>query len=298
MSEDSDHLEPTTDIDEIMRRFDTLLRGVAAVARGDEQFRADIEAMLPSLEESGWYLSQPIHQIWAGERDLTRLMDGLDLQDTILVKRILELIDQLSPQEVWHSLPAELRLALEAEDVTAANTILDQMPVAEARQIVRQLFESGIVSGAPVAEEVVGDNEDNGELPAAVVAALESENVTALADALAELPPAQARAVVKRLEEAGILAVSGPAPAVDLNQIVRELDPLLHAVAAVAKGDELARAAVEARLVELEESGVTLVEVAQLIWIGERDPALLTADLDLISAQLVERILNLLDSEK
>jgi hypothetical protein len=293
MTNHSDHLEPTNDIDEVMRRFDTLLRGAAAVAKGEEQYRAEIEAMLPKLEESGWELSTAVHQIWAGERDLARLMEGLDLQDSLLIKRILELINELSPQEVWDSLPTDLRRALEKQDIKAANAILDEMPVAEARHIVRQLFDSGIITGEPALEEA--EVEEMEDLPAAVVAALESENVTALADALAELPPAQARAVVKRLEEAGILALSGPAPAVDLQQIVRELDPLLHAVAAVAKGDELARPAVEARLLELEESGITLWEVAQLIWIGERDLTLLTADLDLISAQLVERILDLLN---
>jgi hypothetical protein len=69
----------------------------------------------------------------------------------------------------------------------------------------------------------------------------------------------------------------------------------LQAIAAVAGGDERPRPSVEAALVELEESGLELLEIVRLIWVGERDANLLTAELDPISAAVVHRILALIE---
>jgi hypothetical protein len=81
---------------------------------------------------------------------------------------------------------------------------------------------------------------------------------------------------------------------VNIERVLRELHPLLQAIAAVAGGDERPRAGVEAALVELEESGLELLDIVQLIWVGERDGNLLTADLDPISTAVVYRLLELM----
>jgi hypothetical protein len=73
-------------------QFEPLLQGIAAVARGDDRPRAEIEAALPQLEENGWMLAGPVRRIWAGERDAVALTAGLDAQDAALVRRILALL--------------------------------------------------------------------------------------------------------------------------------------------------------------------------------------------------------------
>jgi hypothetical protein len=297
MSEPNVPPQQPDEMEEVLQRFEAFLRGAAAVARGEEKYRADIEALLPKLEESGWQLTAAVERIWRGERDLAQLMNGLDLQDSILIQRILDYIAQPTPQEVWDSLPGELQRALVAEDIGAANAILDAMPQADAQQIVRRLQQSGIVS-APEAESAAApatrSKMNQAGLPPAVLAALEKEDFAALSDALQELPPQEAEGVLQRLEESGVVVRGQEALNVNIERVLRELDPLLQAVAAVAAGDEQPRASVEAALVELEESGLELLEVVQLIWVGERDANLLTADLDPISTAVAHRILALL----
>jgi hypothetical protein len=62
------------------------------VARGDDRPRAEIEALLPQLEEKGWMLAGPAHRIWAGERDAAALTAGIDGNSAQLVRRILALL--------------------------------------------------------------------------------------------------------------------------------------------------------------------------------------------------------------
>jgi hypothetical protein len=285
------------EMEEVLQRFDTFLRGVAAVARGEEQFRTDIEALLPKMEESGWQLSKAVKRIWRGERSLARLMKGLDLQDSILIQRILEYVEQPTPQQVWDSLPGELQRALIAEDIGAANAILDRLPRGDARKIVHQLQQAGIVSWPEHESGVApgaGNQVNQAGLPPSVLAALEKEDFSALSDALQELPPAEAEAILQRLEESGIVVRGQEALNINIKRILRELDPLLQSIAAVAGGDERPRTIVEAALIELEESGLDLLDIVQLIWVGERDENLLTANLDPISTAVVHRILALL----
>lgn len=78
---------------ELLRFYEPLLAAIAAVAQGDETPRAQIEALLPELEENGWKLTMPVQAIWWGQRDPGRLTAGLDPNSAALVRRILELVD-------------------------------------------------------------------------------------------------------------------------------------------------------------------------------------------------------------
>ncbi len=91
------------DMAEVLRQFEPLLRGIAAVARGDEGPREAVVAELARMEQGGWMLRGPVERIWAGERDRDALVEGLDEQDTLLVERVLELID--APAEETGPLP-------------------------------------------------------------------------------------------------------------------------------------------------------------------------------------------------
>jgi hypothetical protein len=77
----------------VLDASEPLLQGLAEVARGDEQHRAEIEAQLPQLEANGYHIAGAVQRIWAGERDAEALTAGLDAQDTALVRRALELIE-------------------------------------------------------------------------------------------------------------------------------------------------------------------------------------------------------------
>ena len=86
------------DMAEVLREFDPLLKDIALVAKGDEGPRATIEEHLPTLEEKGWRLSGAVRRIWAGEREAEALTGGIDLNSAQLIRRILELIEQPSPE--------------------------------------------------------------------------------------------------------------------------------------------------------------------------------------------------------
>ena len=57
-----------------------------------KDLRGEIEPVLADLQEKGWMLADPVHRIWAGERNAAALTAGLDEQDAALVRRILEMI--------------------------------------------------------------------------------------------------------------------------------------------------------------------------------------------------------------
>ena len=130
--------------------------------------------------------------------------------------------------------------------------------------------------------------------PAAVRAAFEREGdefAAALREALAEMPEAEAAALVQRLREAGLIEGSaGP----DMAQVLHKFEPLLQGIAAAVK-DEGLRAQIEPVLADLEQKGWRLTEAAHRIWAGERDSEALTNGIDGNSAELVRRVLELLE---
>ncbi|WP_299755682.1 tetratricopeptide repeat protein [uncultured Chloroflexus sp.] len=75
-----------------VQQFEPLLQAIAAVARGDESERADVEQALDDLERKGWRIRKAVRQIWQGERRRQRLTYGLDEVDTAIVNRILDLL--------------------------------------------------------------------------------------------------------------------------------------------------------------------------------------------------------------
>jgi hypothetical protein len=81
------------DMAKVMEEFEPVLQAIAAAAN-DENQRPQIKDLLPQLEGQGWRLSDPVHCIWAGERDASKLTDGIDANSAQLVRRILELLTQ------------------------------------------------------------------------------------------------------------------------------------------------------------------------------------------------------------
>ena len=81
------------DTSRTIQEFEPLLQGIAA-ATANEGLRGEIEPVLAQIQEDGWMLRQPARRIWAGERDEAALTEGLDEQDSALVRRILELLEE------------------------------------------------------------------------------------------------------------------------------------------------------------------------------------------------------------
>ncbi|HEX7313408.1 MAG TPA: CHAT domain-containing protein [Pyrinomonadaceae bacterium] len=77
---------------EYLNVFEPLLQGIAA-ALDDEEARGEIEEILPQLEEGGWHISDAVRRIWAGEREVGVLTEGLDERHAALVRRVLELLE-------------------------------------------------------------------------------------------------------------------------------------------------------------------------------------------------------------
>ena len=51
------------DMDQVLQNFAPLLQAIAAVARGDDGPREQIEAALPQLEQNGWQLTHAVHRL-------------------------------------------------------------------------------------------------------------------------------------------------------------------------------------------------------------------------------------------
>lgn len=77
-----------------LQQFEPLLAGIVAVARGQREDQAEIEAALEDLERKGWQLRTAALRIWQGERRAEALTAGLDELDAALVQRTLELLEQ------------------------------------------------------------------------------------------------------------------------------------------------------------------------------------------------------------
>jgi hypothetical protein len=79
------------------------------------------------------------------------------------------------------------------------------------------------------------------------------------------------------------------------HSLMQEFEPFLQEIAAIANGEERLRKDVEDEFEMLEQIGFHLRDASHRIWQGERDAATLTANLDEMSAALVERVLAIVE---
>ena len=78
---------------QILQQFAPVIEAVVAAAHGHPQAHAAVEALFDQFEQGGWRIVDPIHRIWAGERDESALTAGLDDADTLIVREILKHLD-------------------------------------------------------------------------------------------------------------------------------------------------------------------------------------------------------------
>jgi hypothetical protein len=128
---------------ELQAQFEPLLQAIAAAAQGDATQRAELEALLADLETKGFKLAQPVQRLWAGERDESALVAGLDAVDAQLVRRLLQLV-------VLASMPPAVRAAFELDGDAFAQALRDALaalPEAEAGQMLVRLRAAGLIGG-------------------------------------------------------------------------------------------------------------------------------------------------------
>ena len=78
----------------IDQQFGKLIEAIVAAANGDVQVREAVEEVLPQLEEDGWHIAAAVRRIWAGEREWHGLVEGVDSNSALLVRRVLETLGQ------------------------------------------------------------------------------------------------------------------------------------------------------------------------------------------------------------
>ncbi|MEF3274360.1 MAG: tetratricopeptide repeat protein [Chloroflexus sp.] len=84
--------ESEEDTAHAVQQFEPLLQAIAAVARGDQSERRDVELALDDLERKGWRIRKAVRHIWEGERRRQRLTYGLDAVDAAIVNRLLDIL--------------------------------------------------------------------------------------------------------------------------------------------------------------------------------------------------------------
>ncbi len=223
---------------DLLDQFDPLLHDIAIVARGEPGPRAEIEKFLEQLATRGWHLNVLVPRIWNGERDADTLTEGLDEQETILVERILELIE--SPElanapdpdeqqkiekamQVIASLPEPLRNALTSGNMEAFMEAMEKLPREQAEAIMQRLAEAGMIGGAEQDDEALDPKEVLNTLPFEVRMAVEARDIQGLQMALAKLPPAQAQAIVETLGRAGLVGTQPKQEKLDPKQVINSL---------------------------------------------------------------------------
>lgn len=134
-------------------------------------------------------------------------------------------------------------------------------------------------------------------LPPAVRGALERGDVGGLQFALDALGVAERELVLGRLRDAGLVTVDEGAADADAAEAIRQFEPLLQAVAVVARGEADDRAEVELALDELQRKGWKLRAAAEALWRGERRLAVLAEGLDDLDRAIVRHMLGLVSGE-
>ena len=138
------------DMAKALRTFAPLFHAVVAVARGhqDASLRERIEGDLSSMEEQGWQLTDPVQRIWAGERDGELLTADIDAKSSVLVLRVLELLDQPTPEELLATMPDAVREAFCSKGDApgeALQAALAVLPEQERVAIVQKLRLAGLI---------------------------------------------------------------------------------------------------------------------------------------------------------
>ena len=72
------------------RQFGPVVQAAAAAAQGVPGAREAVEAAFEPMTKGGYMVADPIRRIWAGERDVWALTEGMDRNNALIVRKVLE----------------------------------------------------------------------------------------------------------------------------------------------------------------------------------------------------------------
>jgi hypothetical protein len=75
------------------KAFESLIQGIVAATNGNEDAKQEVEAVFDQLIAGNWQIVDAIKAIWAGERDTTKLTEGIDRNSSLIVRRILQVLN-------------------------------------------------------------------------------------------------------------------------------------------------------------------------------------------------------------
>jgi hypothetical protein len=147
------------DFEKAINEADVFLRAIALVAKGEEPegLRAEINNAMPEIESEGLTLAPAVERIWAGERDEAVLIDGVNQESAVVIRRILELIRMPSLNEIVETLPPSLQQAMMNDDQEAFMAAINELSDEEQMAVTESLAEAGFFGH-------VGDGVDMNEV--------------------------------------------------------------------------------------------------------------------------------------
>ena len=74
-------------------QFGPIVQAVVAAVAGEPGVKEAVEKLFPQLEQANWQIVDAIQRIWAGERDVWALTEGIDRDEALIVRKILAALD-------------------------------------------------------------------------------------------------------------------------------------------------------------------------------------------------------------
>lgn len=290
------------DFQQVLTEFDQLFKAIVAVTHGDLSKRNQVEQALSSLDKAGYHINNAVRAIWSGDRQVDQLVAGLDPISTSLVEHILALVEgksdssgSLSADVLVASIPADVLAAVEAQDELAFEQALDRLSPADRDFVEHQLDHLQALSDQQEARELANRVAPSSDLPVEVRQAVLGDDLAGLKAALIEFSPDESQSILEHLQAAGLLYEGGQTRH---SRTSDEFEPMLLAIAAIARGDIAHKSEVEEFLLTLSDEGWMLSRAVRSIWDGERDFDILSQGLDIQDQGMVRLILDYLEADR
>jgi uncharacterized protein HemY len=277
----------------LLRQCEPLLLMIAEASIGNQD-RQEVLGILSALEEKGYYLREPVQQIWVGEHNREDITDCLDSDHAALIQRLLELIPLLThlysmtQEQIIASLPVTIQTSLlEQSDEFTIEQAFDSLSPEE------QAYTEIVLHVLNVLQEKEDNSDEELSIHTDATETASGESSSEVEDrkiVVDEEEPQidevyQQEAETRNIKEQHVIS--------EASESVLQFEPLLESIVAVANGDVVQRSRTEVHLAELEKQGWKIREVVQRFWRGERNIAVLTAGLDERDASLIRRIVEL-----
>ena len=182
----------------------------------------------------------------------------------------------------WHVREPVLRIWAGERDLAALTAGLDE---ADARFIGDVL--EALDAAPPDSQELFAAEALLAGLPAPLRQAVLERDASAFLAALQSLPASQAETTLAQLQQAGLMGDS------DIDAVY-DLEPLLLAAAAAARGDAAQRQQAEALLSDVGGASPELLHAIRQIWDGERNLPALAGQRSPAEQEIIRRLLELL----